>query len=194
MEKEVIIILVLFSIFSCMCSEKSNTIGNDYFSAKEGLETAKLAIKDYGENKIIIKISATRPIKSGKSNEWRFYFINQSDLGNIDEVNIILIKVYSEKSYKINFNTYCPRYDKCPINEFSIDSTDAYDIAINNEKIKTYLLKYDAEIGDFYMLNRDGNTYWKMYWDYNAGDEDYKRAEIHIDAINGEALYVEADE
>ena len=183
------IFLLIFSSSLCCClNGNSNNEDNSGISAFEGKEIADPIALEWNENATLFEIRGHHKNK-GLSDYWFYGYIypniSENDTG-------FSICVFNDNSFR---SRDCEiLIEKKPICNFSIDSTDAYDVAILNEKIKAYLAKYKGHINHFVLWNID-NIHWRIEWEIDAtGNEDYKRAEIHIDANTGEVLYVEASD
>ena len=191
--KKIKLILLLFLIisshFCCCLMSDSNDVNNKGMSAFEGKKIADPIALNWCENIVLFEIRGH--YRNGYAEYWFYDYMNSS-LNSSLNTEMITIKVFEDKSYYVSY--FKQANERRPILVFKIDSPNASDIALSNEKIERYLSKYNADIEDFDLRNIDGTTYWKIFWDYDPGGENYKRAEIHIDANSGEVLYVKADD
>ena len=109
--------------------------------------------------------------------------------------NILCLTVNKDGSVSERQSTKQP--DEFPIFNWTIDSDEAYSIAMKNEKINEYIERYDDEVVDSFYLSgtENGDPVWRITWMASSGfvPDNPHPAEIQINATTGEVLYVDAD-
>ena len=189
-----VFILIISSSFCCCITTDSNSKGNNGISALDGKQIADPIAINWSRNATLFEIRGHSPNNNGYADYWFYVYVNSSFIPRIN-TSAIEIKTHNKNSYSTHiFETLEHQDNLPPVGQFSIDSTEAYDIALSNEIIKRYLSKYDAKNIRLELSNSSNIPQWRIEWKIDAtGNEDYKRAEIHIDANTGEVLYVKAD-
>ena len=197
MKRLILFLVILLFTFNVMCLRNDDMSEEDdiekYYSAKEGLESARKIANNYLINPIVVKILTNVPLTKGYASIWIYVFYNQSDVEKIG-ANGIIVKLHFDKTFEVEFSNNTP-VGRFSIEQFNIDSPEAYEIAVSNPEINYFLSKYNNEILEYKVYYGSEGPEWYIFWQKKPQtDEDYKRAEIKIDAITGELLYVRASE
>jgi len=182
---EVLIIGVTFTLIIAAMGVfllQNDNISNE-ITAKEGYTIAEQHAKNWSYNATLIYVTGN----SQESFIFRFW-----DLTN-NTINCLEIKVYTNKSITTRFTKSL--HDEYPISNWTLDSDEAYKIAMNDAEIESFM-KHNPMLDSFFLASptSSGDSIWYIYWAYNAGIDDPKWAQIQIDATTGEVLYVEVDD
>lgn len=172
-----IIIIATIGVFILSQNKFSNEI-----KASEGNVIAEQLALNWSDNATLVHIT-------GKPQE-AFAFRYWDTTNNA--INCMEVTVYANKTTQTRL-TRC-LHDEYPISNWTIDSDEAYNIAMNNDKIKSFM-RHNPALDSFSLASptTTGNSVWYIHWAYNASIDDPKWAQIQIDANTGEVLYVEAD-
>lgn len=186
---------MLITVSVSLCISKKNNY-SDGITAKEGYSKALEEALKWNQSAKLIQIRKNSQVINGKASQWRYNFgVNNDKNNSIDIIVCVNGTVFSPRIYRVGPNYYF-------IENWTIDSDEAYNIAMSNPTIKTYLNKYGSDVHIYSFIlgthKAPGELYNKTVWGIEwygdvTGDEDYKGAEIDIDAITGEVLYVKAD-
>ena len=130
--------------------------------------------------------------EEGKCTCWIYQYQNKMDGNGTYRLNI---KIYYNRENKTEILWLNAPTSTARIKNWTIDSDEAYSIAMKNEKIKAYMDRYANAGVDIFSLtgSQSGNPVWEIAWvDWGFMDDPHW-AKIQIDATTGEVLYVEAD-
>ncbi len=188
-----IIVLALFIVLS-YGSYTSNDDIVDVAPEKEHLSLSEKIAKNWSEQSHLVNVAVSIQ-KSPQNEPYVIYTYTNTTVGDIP-VYCLEISVYDAERYDTReYMWHSPNGEDKPIGNWSIDSKEAYEIAINNDKIKAFMGRYpNAEIdGGLMLSNASGTPTWyiKMV-DWGFLDNPHT-AEIQIDATTGNVLYVNAD-
>ena len=193
---EIIVLIIIIMIFipinmGCMQNNP------ELFSTLEIIDAAELKLKKKHItgacifNQIALYDSTGKNRgRNGKYPEWKV-IINVSVFSN--KLNITHVRIlfddgqYKEKEYKDGY----PEPSYINVSKIKIDSDEAYDIAIKESEIKSFINKYNAyEDGiEIYSDSDEGIVYYSVSWAYESGFEEPGIA-IYIDATTGDVLKV----
>ncbi len=127
----------------------------------------------------------------GKADCWSFSYQDRMDGNGTYEFNV---KIYYGGHYETEVLWLNAPSSTQGIENWTIDSDEAYSIAMKNEEIKSFMERYHGAHVDSFSLSgrQDGNPVWSIEWvDWGIWDDPHW-AEIRMDATTGEVLYVEA--
>ena len=173
----IVIILVIASIGIYLIGGGASGI-----TAMEGREIAEQLALNWSDNATLVYVTGD----PHQAIAYRYWNLTNNT------INCLEVTVYTNKVTETRY-TRC-LHDEYPICNWTIDSDEAYEIAMDNENINSFMAHYPT-LDSFSLATPrlDNNSVWYIYWCYNAGFDDPKWAQIQIDATTGEVLYVEAD-
>ena len=173
----IVIIIVIASIGIYLIGGGASGI-----TAMEGREIAEQLALNWSDNATLVHVTG---------NPQQAFAFRYWDLTN-NAINCLEVTVYTDKTAETRL-TRC-LHDEYPISNWTIDSDDAYKTAMDNEEIKSFM-QHNPTLDSFSLASpiSSNGSIWYIYWAYNAGIDDPKWAQIHIDATTGEVLYVDAD-
>lgn len=186
-----VIILTIGSIFSYYFHINDKTDG---INAMENIETVdELATQWNSTAKLYYIIGGGEIYEDGSCDFWFYEYVTQPP--DVNDSVRLSIKVYSngtiiqtEDNRPIIFN---------PLENWSIDSDSAVEIAKLNEEVSNYLSKYPgAKIDRIAFVGENTRTngcLMNIEWTDPGFADDPHSARIWIDATNGEVIDVEAD-
>ena len=189
-----VLILSILVIFNTGCFENDSV---KRFTALEIIERAEAKLNEYnitGDFKIIQFIlydESGRGIH-GKYPEWLVEFINIQEPYN-DTTHIMILYEYGEyrnKVWRAGYNNNSRPIINTP--KIKLDSIEAYDIAVKEPEIKSFIKNHKNVHEDginIYADTDDGTVYYSLSWAYESGNEEPGIA-IYIDATNGEVLKI----
>ncbi len=181
----IILILLIACIMIFFISYETQRI-----TAIEGKVYANSIAYNWSENATLISVRIASTIGSGGYfTDWYYKFIDTTIITN--ETECIQIKITYDGGQYITYNASIGPHT--PIFDWRIDSNDAYEIALANEDIYSFMA-HNPMVDGFFLSNASGIPTWYIDWTYDAGFDNPKWAEIQIDATTGEVLYVEADD
>ncbi len=165
-----------------------------HITAKGGLVKTKEILEERYRNDtwyLSYVIGSGSVNSEGKSTCWTYYVtVNKSSY-----YEGLMIEVYSNGTFKVVGPGQSDKPPAIVINNWTIDSDEAYSTAMRNEKIKAFMNKYDDADVDIFSLSSSGNSghpVWTIEWvDWGFMDDPHW-AKIEIDATTGEVLYAEA--
>ena len=188
----VVIVIVAASIGFYLI--KDGAINTQSVSAFDKIDSANQIAINWKNDSVLYAICMQEQNNNGEITAWRYEYFSPSSaiIVNINHTIYTCCKVYlfSNGTNKINSFNSSNIY---PSDNLKIDSTDAYDIAMSNSEIEDFM-HHDPGLFLFQLSNDSIRSVWQIEWTYDAGFDDPKWAEIHIDANTGEVLYVEADD
>ncbi len=193
---------VIFSIFAVILmlsvisiyTQHGGGQNTEKITAMDGKSTADKIAIEWNNSATLVGGGLCGEIDNeGKATCWTFAYQNNMNGNGTYEFNV---KVYGNGETKTWILWLNAPTSTHKIEGWTIDSDEAYSIAMKNEKIKAFLHKYpDAEV-DSFSLHSSGNSshpVWKIEWvDWGFLDNPHW-AEIQIDATTGNVLYVNAD-
>ena len=186
------LVLALLLIFSVTMLSHQEDIKR--YDEKDVLGGADAIAKSWRNDSYLVEIRVGGDISSEGNyyvNSVFYVYLNKNYTGELRQG---LEVVYENGNYTKRYTQWPLSEDK-PLGQWKIDCTDAYQIAINNDKIKAFMDRYpNAEIdGGLMLSNASGTPTWyiKMV-DWGFLDDPHW-AEIQIDATTGNVLYVNAD-
>jgi hypothetical protein len=192
----VIIFILILLIISIILFNNQNSSNRRYISALEGRNQADDIAKDWNENATLISIGVSdkeNVTMDGKCTKWTYVYYNNLTNKSIDALWIIIGEngLISMGNYSISGPSSFRSIDYN-----IIDSTKAFEIAKENDKISSFLLEYDYIVIEDFSLDtksiipRDNHPMWYIHW-YSPGDFDNpKNMEIKIDAVTNEIIYI----
>lgn len=188
------------------------TIGLGFFSyyllenqpggitAMEGKIISDNVATAWNEDAILTQVGSVGTERAGRASGWIYTYYSPSTEQLMDDgmkYERAQILVYSNQT---TLEDYAIRYsDEIgePIEDWNVDSPQAYDIAIDSAEISTFLHKYrNSDIASSIRVRQAyaNTTVWHISWqDWGVMDNPHN-AEIYIDANTGEVLYVRADD
>ena len=197
-------LLVLFTILvlisaSVIVTLNLNSKNKKGITAMEGLPIANDIAHNWRKNATLFMVRAgSEMTDEGRFSRWIYTFCESSYVTN--GTKYIDIEVSSNNSGKISqeFSVLpgTPPF-LYPITSWSISSEEAYNIAINNEKIDKFISRYSCYVDGFslYVDKYTHRIVWGISWMGSSGliPDDPHNAGIQIDATTGDVLYVNAD-
>ncbi len=190
-----ILIILILIIFNLGCIDNNFNTSDNYFSALELIDNATTKLIEYdfiGDFQIIL-IHLYYEEKEGRYSGGKIAFINILDSYD----NMTYIMLYYEdgkfKSDNIFQNPYNEERDPIiNISKIKLDSDEAYNIAVKESKIKSFIKDNNAyEDGiNVYSDSDDGTVYYSLSWAYESGSEEEPGIAIYIDASTGEVLKI----
>jgi len=160
----------------------------EYFSLADGIA------KNWSHKYHVINVRVSIE-KSTKNEPDVIYTYTNTSVGEIP-VYCLEISIYEGGRYDTReYRWYSPNGEDKPLGNWSVDSKEAYEIMINNDKIKAFMDAYpNSKIdGGLMLSNVSGTPTWYIEMvDWGFMDDPHW-AKIQIDATTGEVLYVEAD-
>jgi hypothetical protein len=164
-------------------------------TAIEGLSAANNFANNWHEDAVlesVIMLTDKDQVNGSTSKGWYYTYYSPSNIVNYtfnySIYETIQVYVFSNETI---ISEAISGGGVLSITNWTIDSDDAYDIALNKQEISMFLSTYSAHIDSFSLANIDNRTTWSISWvdwKYNP-----KWASIDIDANTGEVLSVEAD-
>lgn len=181
----VIVTLVIIGIFLSIIPDEKEAI-----TAMDGKIVADEIASNWSVNATLVGVR-----KSGSANTQNqfqsWYYIYWDASNNSRPHKCIEIRINTTGYTEHTFEDWSS--PNIPIENWNIDNDNAYEIAINNENIKSFL-KHNPIIDGFSLSSGSNQAVWVIEWAYDAGIDDPKWARIEIDATTGEVLYVEVDD
>jgi hypothetical protein len=193
----VVIVIVTASVgYYLITSEASD----DFITAMEEKERADDLASDWNDDAILTGVGSMGEKNNiGGASGWCYMYISPSNCfieDNVTHYDTAYIEIFYNGTSVIENNYREDSYYAYPIDNWTIDSSQAHEIATNNSEINLYLQKY-PNAGFGYMIKiwdayPDCTVWYIMYQDWDIHDISIE-AGICIDANTGEVLYVEAD-
>jgi len=156
-------------------------------SAKEGEGLAHKIASEWHTNITLVFVQDVAQVdKDGRSEWWMYKYLWLDDGSSCIEVS-----VSATREVKTRFTKY---YREPPIINWTIDSTDAMNIAKHNSHIRAFLSEYrDAIIESMFLAHShiDNKSIWSIYFHSSGMFDNPHNARIIIDAHTGEILEVE---
>lgn len=171
-----------------------NKPGPEGITAIEGREIADQIALNWSENATLIRVSQGEESQEGRCFSW-FYTYSDSPVINNNTLEIgITVNTNSQTTVteEGNISQFELLNGVSIISKWVFDSNEAYEIAIDNSEIASFM-NHNPKTDGFFLVNETGNPTWFIDWTYDAGFDNPKWANIQIDANTGEVLYVEAD-
>ena len=190
----VVMLLVVVALGSGCVEDGGDSNTDNGITAMEGKEiTDRIAYNWTPDAKLIGIHKGDEMVSPGKCLMWFFYYYNSSNQSL--PYHYIKIEMYSNgDAISIVLNNWWFTNKSKPIENWTIDSEDAYNIAINNNEIKKWLEINDkAKVEGFHLVNSYDNytnPRWVIQIDNYEKGNDGIFATIDIDAITGEVLEV----
>jgi len=187
----VVIVIVTASIGFYLIKDGASDI--QPVSALDKIDFANQIATDWKSDSILYAVCMQEQNNNGEITAWRYEYYSPSTANIVNNNHTIYtcgkVYLFSNGTHIIkSFNSS----NIYPIDNWTIDSDDAYDIAMENSEITSFL--HHEPCPFLFQLSNDSvRSIWQIEWCYDAGFDDPKWAEIHIDANTGEVLYVEAD-
>ncbi|MHA2277230.1 MAG: hypothetical protein ACXAC2_15760 [Candidatus Kariarchaeaceae archaeon] len=187
----VLIVIIILSIIISIDNLK-NDDEEKGITAMEGKEIAENIAREWNRDAVLVYMrDASEMINNGHYLKWRYKYWNNK---TYNDTSCIEIEIYSEKTVIIDYTKLYEQNER-PISNWKIDSNRAYDIAVDDAKIKEWLSEYDDEKVDGFSLygsyDNTTNPCWVIHW-YSPGFmDDPHNAHIVIDATNGNILEVD---
>jgi len=188
------LILSGFYIYTQNADEKRG------ITAMEGKEIADSVAKNWHNDSIFVYLGSMEDSdKNGFAEKW--YYVYYSPSTKLVENNITRYEstyIYVDASYSTIMDTEMSVDSEIgtPIKNWTLDSVDAAEIAKKNPTISSYLSKHgNADTGYGLQITDKYPTLavWHIvYLDMGYLDAPHN-AEIYVDAMTGEVLYVEAN-
>lgn len=187
----VVIVIVVASIGYYLIKDA----GVEGITAMEGKIIGDNLAKTWHDDAILVQVgSMDSEHNSGFSEAWIYTYNSPSTEhmdGNFSLFEMVQIIVYANQTTHIS---YWPNGgEMIPITNWTIDSTHAYEIALDNQDISDFLHKYpSADPGSSLWVRMDypDCPSWHICWQDWGFIDDPHNAEIYIDANTGEVLYV----
>ncbi|MCK5397475.1 MAG: hypothetical protein KAJ33_04435 [Thermoplasmata archaeon] len=164
---------------------------NDFITAKEAINIASPYAEEWNENAVLVAMTDTDysadPAtyvfpegKNGKFSEWFCTYVVETDIGN--STSAIQFKVSSNgtviEQFQVN-NSAGFVYEGMVLN-WTIDSDDAYEIAISNEEVSMWLQEHpNSKMAGFGLSSKSEG--WTIIW----CDDEVCRT-VYIDYATGE--------
>ena len=166
-------------------------------TAMDGYELVKSLIEESYGNSTIVLFTANAlnnaNISNGMSEGWQYIFEVEQQVN----YKVFVINVFSNMAYEIiHTGSSTLPLDQwgaySPINNWSLDSDEAYEIALSNEEVNNYMVNNPK--GEFIRLESvHTHPVWKIGWIYYFSVNSPKYAEVHISAETGEIVYLDVD-
>ncbi len=161
--------------------------------ASEYINQANFIAKEWNNSSKCVVIIGAETDNTGLATIWRYSFVTSYSNGSTsDGLDVIF---YSKGNYSVNERS---PPSQVPITNWTIDSNEAVDIALTNNSIAQYLLKYSKAsinkisfIGD---LNVTDGCIVSIEWTDQGFIDNPHNARIWIDATSGKVIQVECDE
>ena len=176
-----IAIIIVVTLLAVSIIKPVNTF--EGITALEGYEIAEM----YSENGTLFHVQLPSvQIRDGLADGWKYsygYYDNNGDI-----THNVAIYVFSNNTVLIR-NSSGVGYPGGKITNWTIDSDEAYSIAMSDDRIKDFegTLRYMNL--DYF----DDKLTWYISWGKSGFLDDPKWANIEIDATTGEVLYVDVD-
>ena len=189
----IIFVLIIFSL--CIFYFKGISDNEKGITALQGEDIADNIAKEWNQNATLAHVSrgTYEMYDGGKFESWYYvFFVNftypSSEKG-------LSIRVFSDG--RVETSEMETAYEDYPLKNWTIDSDEAYSIAMKNEKMTEYMNRYgDATVDSFYLTMPSENSphpVWNIYFMAGGADLSPHNANISIDATTGEVIYVKAD-
>ena len=178
----IIVIIVVASLGYYLVYQKNSGI-----TAMEGREVADEIAIDWNENAILINVRAINMCDDGTSESWVYYY--SPTLNIVGNTNCLSVWVFSNSSTRLRYDA--EPGDGRPINNWDIDSDEAYEIALSNYEVNLFMLKNPKF--DTFQLGHSpsGNFIWYLGWSDNGFLDNPSSIYVQIDATTGQVLSVE---
>ena len=194
----IVIGILLVSTILYIALDNSHSSG---ITAMEGRAVAEIIAKAWHNDALLSQIGGIdNENQVGNTNGWVFTYYSPSTEqveDNMTKYERAHIVVYANNttvcSYAIRYSGEIGQ----SIDNWTIDSPDAYQIVENNSQISSFLDKYRNSDVEYTLQIRnsypDRPVWFIIFLDMGIMDNPHS-AEIHIDANTGEVLYVRADD
>jgi len=190
----VIIAVVILSLF--VHDQIGNNVNNEFITAMEGKAIADEIALNWSANASFRGVR-----KAGEMNNdgtFSSWYYNYWTFTNASWGTVLEIQVFAAGTYEMEeIGTGLLINDSVnEIKNWTIDSNEAYEIALSEPSINSFMA-HNPLLDGFFLATPDTNlttSVWHIEWFYDAGFDDPKWAEIKIDANTGEVLYVEVDD
>ena len=124
---------------------------------------------------------------SGRSSIWVFTYCETSNVTHV--VETFQIFVFQNGSSRVVWENYSGAYfNVLPINNWNIDSTEAFKIAEENDGVKEFKSTYSGEFISVFSLYWDEDYHgevWKLTWRYEGLYDNIEQLTVFIDAETG---------
>lgn len=188
----ILIVIILAGLVYFMFLTESSYSFNPGITAKEGKLIADDVAKNWCHNASLSDIGLYYNITKNDWDGWTYDYWNNS---RVDFINsTITVIVNSNGDYFIEKRWLS--ISEFPIEDWVIDSDEAYEIAISQDEYKI-IKEYDASIANFHLDYETGQyeghkLIWNPWWDVNDKAIYLGRAEI--DAMTGEVYFFDINE
>jgi len=189
----VIIVIIISTTFALTNYDtQTNEIGITALLAKQ---RADEIAHDWNQNATLISLyTYSNMIDNGTYSNWRFsyvvteFFVQDEGGPLTTDYNTPCLNVLLFSDGRNISITESGRYVWQVISDFQIDSDQAYQIAITNNTINSFVLEKNTESPGYQMLNLSGNVTWEIEFYRNSQRE--VQISILIDAMTGEIMSV----
>ena len=193
----IVIVLIIVSVGIYALTQTNDAEG---MSAQEAKNISDNIVQNINITLPLYRISATGSMynaypngeidDSGNSSIWSFTYCKTNETTHV--VELFEIFVFSNGSSRAVCENYSGAYfNVTPVNNWSIDSNEAFEIAKNNEAVKEFRSTYSGEYINVFALYWDEECQrevWKLTWRYEGPLDNIEQVTILIDANTGNIL------
>jgi len=198
-QRKYVLILAIITLISVPISyillTKSTNGTNTTITAREGLALANGVAHEWNNDSVLVYVRDYGSFFEGECTAWYYIYYSPSSgraINNWTTYSLLFVDVYYDNTYKTE---EIQSSAEPPILNWTVDSDEAYSIAMKNKEIRAFMDEYPGACVDIFSLHgrEDGNPVWNIEWvDWGFMDDPHW-AKIQIDATTGEVFYVEAD-
>ncbi len=194
-KRNAVILAIVLAVISLIfiCQYTANIENKNTITAMNAFATSEFVAKNHSRDSVLCYVTKVGDVyPDGSASGWRFYYISHTNGSLYLGFDVTVCSKENTRIYEYGEGNST----EISIEGWTIDSDEAYSIAMKNEKIKAFMNKYDdAGVDSFYLsMPSENSTHpvWTIAWVDWGFIDDPHWAKIQIDATTGEVLYVEA--
>ena len=177
----VVILVIIFLITPGLNDNDSQDYdGMTTFAAKS---KADEIAKNWSSNPILINAHGRDIEDNGSFHHWNFIYVKWSQGSGLD---VFIVNIHSNG--EVDFHTDDGNYYYNPIINVTIDSDEAFNIALTNSTLLNFINEHETNFRYVTLSKKSHNITWRLEWYYTIrGDPNQDiLAIIEINAITGE--------